>query len=93
MARAFAVMYYSDGAVSLVNMLERLNIESSLQCWTYLRKKCKLRVLKSARGKQARRAAMRRKGYEDCKDSEGGVPYAHGAFDTDSPGPSTQLKK
>ena len=84
MVCALAVLSFNDGAVSLMKELEQLNIGFSVPCQTYLKKKDKLRVRKSAikasmKEKQAKRAAGRkRKGFENRKKDSEGVMYFAG---------------
>ena len=100
MACALATISFNDGSASLVQVSDQLQLKTTPHCKKYLRRKDRLRVKKSitsssAHGKQARRAALRRrKGFEDKKKDSKGVMYSAGTFDTDiaSSGPSKRPK-
>ena len=100
MACALATISFNDGSASLVRVSDQLQLKTTPHCKKYLRRKDRLRVKKSitsssAHGKQARRAARRRrKGFEGKKKDSEGVMYSAGTFDTDiaSPGPSKRPK-
>ena len=80
-------MSFNDGVVSLVRVLEKLDINYSPICCSFLRRGDKLRMNKSSvkayvKEKHTRRAVRhRRKGYEDHTKGSEGVMYAPGAFD------------
>ena len=90
LACGLAVISFNDGSSSLASVCDTLEIPSKEYGPRYLRKKDKTRMRRSnlkssAKGKEARRAARRRrKGYNDKKKESEGVMYTSGAFDNET---------
>jgi hypothetical protein len=84
-----AVMCFNDGSASLANVCDTLKIPSTEYRQRYLQKdraRVRRSILKtSTKGKEARRAARRRKnGYEDKTKAYEGLMYSAGAFDNET---------
>ena len=97
-ACALAVSCFNDGASSLHAITDDLHLQPSPFCKNFLRSKDMRRIKhseykESAKGKELRRAARRkRKGLDDKRTQQEGVMYAPGAFDCDLPGPSKRAR-
>ena len=90
-ACGIAVCLFNDGAQSLVSIANHLDLQPSLSCTRFLRRKDRHRRLSSQykcsdRAKILRRRAReRRKGLGDALRHREGVMYAPGACDSEEP--------